>query len=64
MELQQRLKLGARNLISGPSPYQIWVGAVKSLRLTGTGPVGLVHTQNFPFSIRKPHLAALADVCC
>jgi hypothetical protein len=34
---------------------------VNSRGLIGAGPVGLVHTQDFQFSIRKAHLAALAD---
>jgi hypothetical protein len=36
-------------------PLKPGVGVVKSLELIGSGPVGLVHTQNFQFfQNRKP----------
>jgi len=30
-----------------------WWGVVKSLELIGSGPVGLVHTQNFQFFLKQ-----------
>src|SRR3981189_149514 len=36
-------------------------GLVKSLELIGSGPVGLVHTQNFRLPIRKAHLGTTSD---
>jgi hypothetical protein len=32
-------------------------GVVKSLELTGSGPVGLVHTQKFQFLKQKTHVS-------
>src|SRR3981189_1963436 len=36
-------------------------GLVKSLELIGSGPVGLVHTQNFRLPIRKAHPGTISD---